>query len=179
MGIPIEYKTEGSFPTHGMFNTLLNWRMEATYANGLKLQFQDTIWAADASKSVIPSEMRFVAEKNPNGTLFVGSKGWVCVSRGVITASSEELRRKAKNPGPIRLPVSRNHFGNFADCVLNREQPIANLDSAIRSDIISHMGDIGVRTGETLGWDPIKETIIGSPDAVKMMHRPMRAPWTI
>ena len=93
--------------------------------------------------------------------------------------SSEALRRKAKDPGPIRLPVSRNHFGNFADCVLNREQPIASLDSGIRSDIISHMGDICVRTGETLGWDPVKETIIGSDDAVAMMHRPMRVPWSL
>ncbi|MFQ3243382.1 MAG: putative dehydrogenase [Lentimonas sp.] len=179
LGIPVEYKTEGTLPLHGMYNTLLNWSMEATYANGLKLQFQDTTWAADASKSVVPAAMRFCAEKNPNGTLFVGSKGWICVSRGAITASSEELRRKAKDPGPIRLPVSRNHFGNFADCVLNREQPIASLDSGIRSDIISHMGDIGVRTGETLGWDPIKETIVGSADAVQMMRRPMRAPWPL
>ena len=68
---------------------------------------------------------------------------------------------------------------DFADCVLNREQPIASLNSGIRSDIISHMGDICVRTGETLGWDPVKETIIGSDDAVAMMHRPMRAPWTL
>jgi hypothetical protein len=143
------------------------------------LQFLDTAWANDSSKTVIPADMRFCAEKNPNGTLFVGSKGWICVSRGVITASSEELRRKAKDPGPIRLPVSRNHVGNFADCVLNREQPIASLDSGIRSDIISHMGDIGVRTGETLRWDPVKETIVGSVEAVNMMHRPIRAPWTL
>lgn len=179
LGIPVEYKTEGTLPQHGMYNTLLNWSMEATYANGLKLQFLDTAWANDSSKTVIPADMRFCAEKNPNGTLFVGSKGWICVSRGVITASSEELRRKAKDPGPIRLPVSRNHVGNFADCVLNREQPIASLDSGIRSDIISHMGDIGVRTGETLRWDPVKETIVGSVEAVNMMHRPIRAPWTL
>ena len=179
LGIPVKYKTEGTFPQRGLFNTLINWRMEATYANGLKMNFLDTSWANDASKTVIPAAMRACVEKNPNGTLFVGSKGWLCVSRGVITASSEALRRKAKDPGPIRLPVSRDHFGNFADCVLNREQPIASLDSGIRSDIISHMGDICARTGETLGWDPVKETIIGSDDAVAMMHRPMRAPWSL
>jgi hypothetical protein len=41
------------------------------------------------------------------------------------------------------------------------------------------MGNICIRTGETLKWDPIKETVVGSVDAVNMMHRPMRAPWTL
>lgn len=68
-------------------------------------------------------------------------------------------------------------MANFADSVLSRKQPVAPLESAIMSDIICHMGDIGVRTGEALGWDPVKETIIGSDAAVKMMHRDMRAPF--
>jgi len=41
------------------------------------------------------------------------------------------------------------------------------------------MGDLCIRTGETLGWDAEKETVVGSTDAVAMMHRPMRAPWTL
>jgi len=94
-------------------------------------------------------------------------------------ASSEELRRQAKDPGPIRLPVSRNHRENFVDGVLGREQPVATLDSAIQSDIISHMGDIGIRTGETVKWDPVKQTVVGDSEAVRMMHRPMREPWAI
>jgi predicted dehydrogenase len=179
MGIPIEYKTAGVLPKSGIFDTVMNWHMEAEYANGLKLHFQDRAWAHDAAKSAIPASVREELAKDANGTLFIGSKGWVSITRGVFRASSEELRRKAGNPSPRRLQESRSHFGNFADCVLNREQPISNIDSAIHSDIISHMGDIGIRTGETLRWDPVKETIVGSADAVKMMHRPMRAPWTI
>jgi hypothetical protein len=117
--------------------------------------------------------------QHSDGTMFVGTKGWISVSRGALKASSEELRRKPKDPGPIRHPVSRNHRGNFVDCVLSREQPVTSLESAIHSDIISHMGDIGIRTGETVKWDPVKETVVGSADAVKMMHRPMRAPWAL
>jgi hypothetical protein len=75
------------------------------------------------------------------------------------------------------LPVSSNHQHNFVDSVISREQPVATLDSAIRSDIVCHMGDLCIRTGETLGWDPVKQAVIGSADAVKMMHRPMRAPF--
>ena len=41
------------------------------------------------------------------------------------------------------------------------------------------MADLCIRTKETLKWDPKKETVIGSKEAVSHMHRPMRAPWTL
>lgn len=177
LGIPKKYKTTGNIPTEGLYNTATNWHMEATYANGLKMHFLDSNSAKKVG-SVVPFNKTGEIASN-NGTLFMGSKGWVSVSRGTFSASSDEIRYKAKDPGSVRLPIHRNHFQNFADCVLSREQPVASLNSAIHSDIISHLGDIGIRTGETLEWDPVKETIIGSSDAIKRMHRPMRAPWTI
>lgn len=178
LDIPVEYTTNGSIAKGPLFDTVDKWNMEATYANGLKMTFMDPKTARKYAAK-LPEDMQEPINKHGDGTMFVGSKGWVSVSRGRLWASTDELRRKAKHPGSVRLPVSRNHFQNFADCVISREQPVAPLDSAIRSDIISHMGDIGIRTGETLKWDPKKETVVGSADALKMMHRPMRAPWTI
>ncbi|MEM9417800.1 MAG: Gfo/Idh/MocA family oxidoreductase [Planctomycetota bacterium] len=178
MGIPLEYEATGNIPTNKLFDAITHWSMEATYANGLKVHFLDR-GSLGKLEGSLPESVRPAFEKVGNGTLFLGSEGWVSISRGVFRASSDELRRKAKDPGPIRLPVSRQHMDNFVDSVLSREQPIANLDAGIKSDIISHMGDICIRTGETLQWDPVKETVVGSGDAVKMMHRPMRGPWTI
>ena len=177
MGIPTEYTTTGSIDSDALYDTATNWKMEATYANGVKMHFLD-VSSAKAPGSIVPFDQTGPI-KPPNGTLFMGSKGWISVSRGTFSASSEDIRRKARDPGPIRLPQSRDHMANFADCVLSREQPVSDLNSAISSDIISHMGDIGIRTGETVRWDPKNQTVVGSPDAVKMMHRPMRAPWTL
>ena len=177
LGIPVEYKSAGSIAKGPLFDTVDQWQMEGTYANGLTMTFHDKI-SVKSFAATLPSDIAAPILRHRNdGTLFVGDKGWVSVSRGVMMASSEEIRRKAKDPGPVRLPVSRDHLGNFAECVLSRTQPVAPLDAAVRSDIISHMGDIGIRTGETLKWDPVEETVVGSADAVKMMHRPMRAPW--
>lgn len=178
LGIPVEYKTTGKIPTDGLYNTVASWQMDATYANGLSMRFVDT-GTARAEGTKLPTGMKECVDEIGNGTFFVGTKGWVSVSRGVFRTSSDEIRRKAKDPGPVRLPVSRAHMGNFVDCVLNREQPISSLESGIRSDIISHMGDIAIRTGETVKWDPENETVIGSADAVAMMHREMRSPWTL
>ncbi len=175
LGIPVEYKTTGKIPTPDqLFNTVQHWDMEATYANGIKVWFTDTGTAR--SKKHAPNMEQL--EKFGNCTQFVGDKGWVAVSREGMLCSSEELRRKAKDPGPIRLkPSTGGHLTDFVNSVLSRKQPIANMESAIKSDIICHMGDIGIRTGETLKWDAKKETVVGSEAAVKMMHRPMRAPF--
>jgi predicted dehydrogenase len=178
LGIPVEYKTTGSIAQGPLFDTVHSWKMEALYASGLKMTFMDVRTAREMAPK-LPEDIRKPMEAHGDGTMFVGKKGWVSVSRGALKASSEELRRQAKDPGPVRLPTSRNHFGNFADCVLSREQPVAPLESGIRSDIISHLGDIGIRTGETLKWDPTEEKVVGSADAVKMMQRSMRAPWTV
>ncbi len=71
-----------------------------------------------------------------HGTLFVGTKGWVKVKREGWKVSDEKLYRLGKNPGPKRLEVSTNQRYNFIDSVISRKQPVDNLHSASRSDII-------------------------------------------
>lgn len=100
------YKTTGSIATGPLFDTVDQWQMEASYANGLNMTFMDSK-TAKAFAAKLPENMREPMNKHGDGTLFVGSKGWVKVSRGALHASSEELRRKAKEPGRVRLPVSR------------------------------------------------------------------------
>ena len=55
----------------------------------------------------------------------------------------------------------------------------SNIDSAVQSDIMSHLGDICIRTGRKIKWDPERETIIGDDIAQRMLTRAMRAPWHI
>lgn len=58
-----------------------------------------------------------------------------------------------------------------------RQAPINPLESAIRSDTISHLSDITIRTGRSLQWDPSREAIVDDAAASKMLDRPMREPW--
>lgn len=59
-----------------------------------------------------------------------------------------------------------------------RKPTVNPLESAIRSDTISHMSDIAIRTGRPIKWDPVAERIIGDAEASKRLDRPMRRPWT-
>jgi glucose-fructose oxidoreductase len=152
-----EFEGTGDIPTEGLFNTVINWNVRIQYANGLKMTF------------------------TPGGdsTKFIGKEGWVQVRRGGIDAEPKSLLESTIGPNDVHLTVSTNHAQNFVDCVKSRATPVSNLDDAVHSDIISHMGDICIRLGRKITWDPVKEEIIGDEEASRMLSRPMRPPWTM
>ena len=172
-GMPLEVKGKGTIPTEGLFDTVTHWDVEYTYANGTKLTFQDSWTMGKTLQSVtqVDKPLKFGFK-----SVFIGSEGWIGIGRGGW-AYSDNLKPFLKDPGPIRLHESKNHRADFVDSILSREQPVATLDSAIRSDISCHIGEIAIRTGETLGWDTEKQEIIGSDAAKKRCSRPRRAPF--
>jgi predicted dehydrogenase len=174
LDIPVYYEGSGKIPKEGLFDTVSFWDMTCTYANGFQMRFIDDTTARKENKIPNIDQMRFT-----HGTLFVGSEGWIAVSRGAWKLFPESLYDKAKDTGELKLEISQGHTDNFVDSVLERKQPISDLQSAIKSDIISHLCDISIRTGRSIKWDPQKNTIVHDTEAIKLMSRPMRAPWTI
>lgn len=169
--IPVRYEGFGEIGIGGLFNTITNWDVTCTYSNGLEMRFMDDQFANIAKPHP--------GVEGSHGTLFVGTKGWVKVKRAGWKVSDEKLYRLGKNPGKIRLPKSQNQRHNFVNSVLKREQPVDNLHSAVRSDIVCHLSDICIREGRPITWDTEKETIVGDPEAAKRMYRTMREPWTM
>ncbi len=172
--IPVTYEGTGTIPASGLFNTITNWDMTCTYENGLTLRFVDDTTARQQQKIPSIDQMAF-----SHGTLFVGEKGWVAVSRGSWKVFPESLYKQGKTPGKIRLTESDNHRHNFIDAVLKRQPPISNLESAVRSDMICHLCNIAIRCGRKISWETTNETIIGDAEATSMMSRVMRKPWTL
>jgi len=164
--IPVKYEGTGIWKPEHLYNTVTNWDVNCTYANGTQMRFMDTVTA----NKIKPHPG--IAGKH--GTLLVGSEGWVRVARGSWKVSTPEIQRMAKNPGEKRLKVSSDQIQNFVDCVLTREQPVDDLHSAVRSDVSTHLAEIAIRTGKVVEWDPAKETIVGNDIAAKRMSRPSR-----
>jgi hypothetical protein len=154
---PMVFEGTGEIPTEGLYDTVFHWDVNVEMAEGVKLKF------------------------TPGGdsTKFIGPDGWVRIWRGGIDAEPKSLLDSKIGPDEVHLIDSPRHDQNFVDAVKSRRQGISNLDDAVRSDIISHLSDIAVRTGRKITWDPAKNQIAGDAEASKMLSRPMRAPWTL
>lgn len=124
--------------------------------------------------------MTVTDERNPNGVKFIGTNGWIFVTRGKIEASKPELLEEPLPAGAIQLYRSDDHMGNFFECVRTRKAPIAEAEIGHRSITVAHLGVISMRMGGLkLGWDPKKEEFVGqhAKEANKWLVREMRKPY--
>lgn len=113
------------------------------------------------------------------GTEFIGDKGTVFVTRGKIEATPKELLSEKLDDKAIRLYRSKNHHANWLECVKSRKLPICDVEIGHRSATVCHLGNIAIRLGRKITWDPAKEVMVGDPEAAKMVSKEYRAPWRL
>jgi predicted dehydrogenase len=116
---------------------------------------------------------------NVNGVLFTGSDGKVEVNRGYLKTWPDELTKTVIKPNEVRLYESRDHYGNWLDCIRTRQKPVADVEIGCRSVTVCHLGNIAYWLGRSLKWDPTHEQIIGDEEAARWLDRPKRAPWRL
>jgi myo-inositol 2-dehydrogenase/D-chiro-inositol 1-dehydrogenase len=157
---PVEIEGQAEFPRDGLWDVHGDFRIEYTYANGVKVICADN-------------------KKNKQGIVFEGSEGWVYVMRGFIDAQPKSLLTSTIGPNEIHLYKSNNHKANWLECIKSRAETIAPAEIGHRSCTVCLLGDIAMRLGRKLRWDPDKERFIGDDEANKMLWRPMRSPWRL
>jgi predicted dehydrogenase len=157
---PIEIEGTATFPTYGLYDTATTFTINYTYANGVKV-----ICGGDQ------------LDGRGEGIRFYGTEGWVHVDRGLLKASPPELLQEQLGPGDVHLYRSDSHHQNWLDCIKTREKPICDVEIGHRSVSVCHLGNIAIRTGRKLHWDPERERFVGDEDLNRWLSRPMRAPW--
>ena len=155
---PIEFEGRGDFPRTGLWNAALQYRIECTYANGIRM---------------IVSHMGDAAVK------FVGTEGTVCAGDGGSWTDPPALARSVIGPAETHLYQSNNHRQNFLDCIRSRSETIAPIETAHRAITIGHICNIAMKLERKLRWNPDKERFVNDPEADRMLSRPMRPPWTL
>ena len=167
---PILHEGTGKIPPEGsLWNTIESWDVTSTYANGIKVRNLGHRAAEPVVKAYRPWR--------DHGTTFHGTEGWVSVDRVGLYARDKKLQTLQFKGSDQRLEPIQSHARNFIDCIRSRKQTLSHLQSAINVDSISHLGNISVRLGRPIKWDPEKEQIIGDAEASKMLDRPMGEPW--
>ncbi len=153
----------GAIPTQGLYDCVFNWDMSITMG-AVKLIFRP---GADRTK-------------------FIGDQGWIQVARELARNGASDPAYDPKSPAkPVEptdksLQVSANHSENFIQAIKAGKPAVSHVQDAVRSDIISLLCDIAVRTGQKITWDPkVRDLVNPSPQAKALLTRKMRSPWTL
>jgi hypothetical protein len=169
---PISYEGSGKVNEGTLFDTVGIWDINCKYANGVKMHFMNT-------STAMPLVKKYYPDAGGHGTTFHGTEGWVTVRRGKIGFSDEKMRRIKLKDDDVHLYESGDHMGNFIDCIKTRKKPISTIESAVQSDLISHLSNAAIRLNRPVKWDPKKEQVVGDAELAKALNRKMRAPWKI
>ena len=154
---PVEVSGTAEWPEDGLWDMPVRFEVAYRYANGVTLVVKDHSWE------------RFVS--------FEGSDGTVTVSRQYLRTDPPSLAKSRIGPGEDRLEVSTWHHGNFIDAVLGRRDPVAPAEVGHRSATACHLGNLAVRLGRRLRWDPEREKFVDDSAADRHLSRANRSPW--
>ncbi len=170
---PVEYTGIGGFfEKENFYDNINDWDLHCKYENGIDMHFFSV---ENADKYVDYTEIK------DHGTTFFSKDAWVSVGRHGVQASDPDILKHTFSSDDKRLYASNDHQLNFLECVKSGKDPICNIDSAVRSDTISHLSDIFIRSGESkLQWNAQKEELINpTEEMTNMLDRDCRNPWVI
>jgi predicted dehydrogenase len=160
---PVTVEGSGVFNPDGWYETPDSTQIKYTYANGIVLNCKQ-----------VPS-----TKGSDQGTQFVGEKGSVFVTRGGIVANPPELLKQVEVPPIEKFAANIGHVNDFLDCVKSRKTPAADISIGHRSATVCHLGNIAVRSGKKIHWDPKTESITGDDKASKWLTKEYRAPYRL
>ena len=79
-------------------------------------------------------------------------------------------------PDEIHLYESKDHHGNWLECVKSRRQPITPIEVGHRACSACLLHHIAMKAKRKLFWDPVKERFKNDDGANAMLARPQRWP---
>ncbi|MGE0377421.1 MAG: Gfo/Idh/MocA family protein [Planctomycetaceae bacterium] len=109
-----------------------------------------------------------------SGVEFYGTNGQMFLSRrGKLQVW---LGRNEKHPVDVELKPQDTdaHVADFIDAIRNNRQPHANAEVAHLTTSLCHLGNIAVRLGRALRFDPQTERFQGDAEADRLLSRTYR-----
>lgn len=172
---PVEIEGTAKYPSvENGYNVALDYHVKYRYANGVELEVLDS-----------PR-----GDYNREGVMFEGEAGRLFVNRGTLAGRPvEDLAKRPLRREDFRLYATdnlsrpermgkidaiKNHMGNFYDCTISRQTPISDVVSQHRSVSLCHLGNIAMRVGTKLTWNPKTEQFADSPAGNSLLRRDQR-----
>ena len=158
---PCSVKCKSVYRTHPVCDNIDSWQADFVFDDGLKMKFTDT------------------GNPLPQGTRFIGDKGWVHVNRAGIEAEPASLLDVKITAGKPSLYESTNHQADFLECVVKHRDPVAPVEAGHVASYLGMLAESAGRLQRELRWDPAAEKFVDDADANRLLARPMRSPWSV
>jgi len=169
---PFSLRGTGKIPTpEALFNTCTSWDVNIQFKNQVAMHFM----SAELAKPVVAKYCP--AQQYTDGTTFFGTKGWVSLSRGGVFASNPDWFKLHSCEGTRRVLYKNRYYKSFVESVRDRSASIAPIDDAVRSDALSHLSLMAVKSGGEVVWDPAKYEIVSPAALNEQMNCAVRGAW--
>ena len=70
-------------------------------------------------------------------------------------------------------------YGDFIHCVKTRERPFRDIELAVNTAVVSHLGNIAYQLRRSLKWDAATQQFSGDAEANRLVDRARREPWQV
>ncbi len=170
---PVEIEAMAQFPRSGLWNVHGDFMVRGMFENGVEM---------------------LISGGYPNGIRYIGTEGWIFVSRGNYQATASDPVAKsesskaldASDPAilaseiredEIHLYKSKEQHGDWLDSVQSREEPISPVEPGHRACATCLISHIAMKLPGKLKYDPKAEKFLDNDEANLMLRRPSRKPY--
>jgi hypothetical protein len=116
---------------------------------------------------------KYLAYKYPNGLTMYHNRP--NTGNLHIEGSSE-----SKPPKPVPMYKGEGDiYGDFVECVKTRERPFRDIELAVNTAVVAHLGNISYQLRRSLKWDSNKQEFVGDAEANRLIDRARREPWQL
>ena len=150
---PVLIEGHGDYTADGLYDTATSFSFRCVYRDGVEMTVAD---GGRMEKGV--------------GVRWIGRDGeWLWVSRGACEASSQQLLQDILGSDETVACERGSHHRNFIECIKTRQSPVAPAEAAHRAASLGHLGQVAMRTGRAIRWNPEAETVTGDPSAAALL----------
>ncbi|MCY2994963.1 MAG: Gfo/Idh/MocA family oxidoreductase [Planctomycetota bacterium] len=174
-------RCDGNFGTGGG-----SWRSYLDYSGGGMTDwgahhFGGATFAVDV-RELQPEEVLYQDDKGhnsvtyryPNGVLLHHNRP----NTGNLHVEGTPDEKRPAKPVPTYKGTG-GIYGDFIQCVKTRERPFRDIELAVNTVMVSHLGILAYTLQRSLKWDAKKQEFPGDEEANRFLDRARREPWQL
>ncbi|GAB6164304.1 Gfo/Idh/MocA family oxidoreductase [Thermostilla marina] len=174
-------RCDGNFSTSGG-----SWRSYIDYSGGGMTDwgahhFGGATFAVDV-RELQPQEViyhvengrEFLEYRYPNGLILYHNRP----NTGNLQVEGTPGEKLEPKPVP-EYKGTGGIYGDFIECVKTRQRPFRDIELAVNTVTVCHLGIVAYTLKRSLKWDVAKQEFIGDDEANRLRDRARREPWIL